>query len=70
MAARTLHRFTVTVHEEGFRLHIEDDQGEVLEMDATRDQIEVITDELDDLLAETEAADGDPDLDDADSDKA
>ena len=70
MAARTLHRFTVTAHEEGFRLHIEDDQGEVLEMDATRDQIEVITDELDDLLAETEAADGDPDLDDADSDKA
>ena len=70
MAARTLHRFTVTVHEEGFRLHIEDDQGEVLKRDASRDQIEVITDEFDHLLDEAEAADGDPDLDDADSDNA
>ena len=69
MAARTLHRFTVTLQEGGFRLHIEDDQGEVLEMDATRDQIEVITDELDDILAETEDAEGDPDLDDEDADK-
>lgn len=69
MAARTLHRFTVTARDGGFRLHIEDDQGEVLDLDATRDQIEVITDELDDILADTEAEDGDPDLDKDDSDE-
>ncbi len=31
-------------------------------MDATRDQVEVLTDALDDALANTEAAQGDTDL--------
>ena len=61
---RTLSRFTVTPQDggTGFRLHIEDETGEVLEVDATRDQVEVVTDALDDALANTEAPQGDPDL--------
>src|SRR3954451_21019584 len=62
--ARTLSRFTVSpqANGTGFRLHIEDETGEVLDVDATRDQVEVITDALDDALANTEAPQGDPDL--------
>jgi len=58
---RTLSRFTVTPQEggTGFRLHIEDETGEVLEVDATRDQLELLTDALDDALAESETAVGD-----------
>jgi hypothetical protein len=60
---RTLSRFTVTPQDggTGFRLHIEDESGEVLEVDATRDQVELLTDALDDALAESETAAGDPD---------
>jgi hypothetical protein len=65
---RTLSRFTVTPQEDGtgFRLHIEDETGEVLEVDATRDQVELLTDSLDEALAETEAAAGDPDAPEGD----
>ena len=67
---RTLSRFTVTPQEggTGFRLHIEDETGEVLEVDATRDQLELLTDALDDALAESEAAVGDPDAAEDDED--
>ena len=63
-SARTLSCFTVSpqANGTGFSLHIEDETGEVLDVDATRDQVEVITDALDDALANTEAPQGDPDL--------
>ena len=67
---RTLSRFTVTPQEDGtgFRLHIEDETGEILEVSATREQLEVLTDALDDALAETEGAAGDSDASDEDED--
>ena len=67
---RTISRFTVTPQDggTGFRLHIEDESGEVLEVDATRDQVELLTDALDDALAESEAAAGDPDAPEDDED--
>ena len=67
---RTLQKFTVTPGEDGmgFRLHIEDESGEVMEVSATRDQLEVLTDALDEALAETETAAGDPDASDEDED--
>ena len=67
---RTLSRFTVTPQEggTGFRLHIEDETGEVLEVDATRDQLELLTDALDDALAESETAVGDPNTAEDDED--
>ena len=63
-SARKLSRFTVTpeANGTGFRLRIEDETGAVLEVDAMRDQMEVLTDALDEALANTEAAQGDPDL--------
>jgi hypothetical protein len=57
--ARRLHRFSVAPQEGGFRLHIEDDDGQAIEIEASREQIELITDELDDLLAGSEAEEGD-----------
>ena len=56
--AKKLARFTVTPNDEGFRLHIEDDGGEVLELEATRDQIEVVADALDELLQASETEEG------------
>jgi hypothetical protein len=69
---RTLSRFTVApqANGTGFRLHIEDETGEVLEVDATRDKVEVLTDALDEVLANTEAPQGDPDLPARDADGA
>ncbi len=55
---RTLARFTASpAGDGGFTLHIEDDGGETLELAATRDQLDVIADALDDLLADTEEDD-------------
>ena len=63
-SARTLSRFTVTpeANGTGFRLRIEDGTSAVLEVDATRNQVEVLTDALDEALADTAAAQGDPGL--------
>ncbi len=56
-ATRTLSRFTATQAGDGFTLHIEDGSGTTLELAATRDQLDVIADALDDLLADTEEDD-------------
>ncbi|MDQ4059756.1 MAG: hypothetical protein M3145_01425 [Pseudomonadota bacterium] len=55
---RKLARFILSPAGEGFRLHIEDDGGHVLEITATRDQLDVLADALDDLLltADSETA--------------
>ena len=56
-ATKTLAKFNVAAAGEDFRLHIEDDAGHVLELSATRDQVDLIVDKLDELLSEDDAAD-------------
>jgi hypothetical protein len=56
-AAKKLVKFTITEAGEGFSLHIEDEAGHVLELSATREQIDLIDDTLEELLAEGDGAD-------------
>ncbi len=58
-AIKTLARFTVNPGKGGYRMHIEDEDGETVELAATRDQLDVIADALDDLLAQDEDEDED-----------
>ena len=55
---RKLARLTLSPAGEGFRLHIEDDGGHVLEITATRDQLDILADALDDLLLTADAEAG------------
>ncbi len=55
---RKLARLTLSPAGEGFRVHIEDDGGHVLEITATRDQLDVLADALDDLLLTADAEAG------------
>lgn len=58
MAALTkLKRFEINADGPDFTLHIEDERGQMLEVSATRDQIDVIADSLDDILLEDESGD-------------
>lgn len=56
--ARTLAKFTIVPGKDsnGFVFHVEDDTGELLQVEATRDQIEVIADALDDVLSQDDAS--------------
>ena len=56
-AMKKLAKFTVTEAGEDFNLHIEDEAGHVLELSATRDQVDVIADTLDELLSQDDSAD-------------
>ena len=56
-AIKKLSKFTVTEQGEDFNLHIEDEAGHVLELSATRDQVDIIADTLDELLSEDDSAD-------------
>ena len=56
-ATKKLAKFTITEAGEGFSLHIEDEAGHVLEFTATREQVDLIDDALDDLLEEGDDAD-------------
>ncbi len=56
-ATKKLAKFTVTEAGESFNLHIEDEAGHVLELSATRDQVDVIADKLDELLSQDDSAD-------------
>ena len=56
-AAKTLEKFTITESGDGFSLHIEDETGQVLELTATREQIDLIADTLDELLSRDDSAD-------------
>ena len=63
--AKALERFTIARAADGYMLTIEDDSGDTLELTATFDQLDLITEELDRALDEDEdaiEADGD-DLD-------
>ena len=48
--AKTLERFSIARAADGFLITIEDDSGETLELTATEDQIDLITEELDRVL--------------------
>jgi hypothetical protein len=55
---RTLARFTADPDGKGgFTLHIEAEGADPVTLSATRDQLDVIADALDDLLADTEEDD-------------
>ena len=54
---KTLSKFTVEPRGEDFSFHIEDDGGETLEFQATRDQLEVIVETLEEMLDDDDADD-------------
>ncbi len=54
---KTLAKFTIAEAGEEFSLHIEDEAGHVLEFSATRDQIDLIADRLDEILSQGDSAD-------------
>ena len=48
---RKLAKFTVTpAGDDAFSLHIEDDGGGVLELEATTDQLDILVDAIDEML--------------------
>ncbi len=58
-ATQNLAQFRIVAGKDGqsARLHIEDDSGATLELNATREQLDLIADELDKMLDSTEDAD-------------
>ena len=54
---KKLAKFTAIPEGEEFQLHIEDDGGDTLELTATREQIDVIVDHLDELLSQDDSLD-------------
>lgn len=50
--SKALERFTIARSADGYMLHIEDDSGETLELTATYDQLDLITEELENALDE------------------
>jgi hypothetical protein len=53
--AKSLSQFRINPKGEGYELHIEDDAGETIEFEVTRDQLDVIVDHLDDILEEDDS---------------
>jgi len=51
---KQLAKFDISVREEDFVLHLEDDTGESLEFATSPEQLDAIIDVLDDLLSEVE----------------
>ena len=47
---RTLSKFNITETDDAYAIHIEDDAGDVIEFQATPEQIDLIADALDELL--------------------
>ncbi len=56
-AMKKLAKFTITEAGEGFDLHIEDEAGHVLDLSATREQVDLIGDTLDEILEAGDDAD-------------
>ncbi|UDL94444.1 MULTISPECIES: hypothetical protein [Lichenihabitans] len=56
-AQKKLARFEVDSAGKEFVLHVEDESGNKLEMLASRDQLDVIADSLDDILLQDDSAD-------------
>lgn len=55
--AKKLTKFHVEPNGEGFSLHIEDESGGALELAATREQVDLIADSLDEMLGDSDEAD-------------
>lgn len=51
---RQLARFSISVRETDFVLHLEDEAGETLEFAASPEQLDAVIDALDELLSENE----------------
>jgi len=51
---RQLAKFSISVREEDFVLHLEDDAGEALDFAASPDQLDAVIDALDELLSDNE----------------
>jgi hypothetical protein len=56
-AAKALAKFTITEAGEGYRLHIEDDGGETLELTATYEQLDLIAETVEDMLGDDDSLD-------------
>ena len=56
-ASTKLAKFNITEAGESFTLHIEDEAGKVLELSATRDQIDLIDEALEQVLDKDDSAD-------------
>lgn len=48
--ARTLAQFTITPAEDGYQLRIEDEDGEMVELFATYEQLDLMVEEIDQHL--------------------
>ena len=51
---RQLAKFSISVRETDFVLHLEDDAGEALDFAASPEQLDTVIDALDELLSENE----------------
>lgn len=51
---RQLAKFAISIREEDFVLHLEDDAGEKMDFAASPEQLDAVIDALDELLAEAE----------------
>lgn len=51
---KQLAKFAISVREEDFVLHLEDETGETVEYSATPEQLDAVIDALDELLSEGE----------------
>lgn len=51
---RQLAKFSISVREEDFVLHLEDDAGEAMDFAASPEQLDAVIDALDELLSENE----------------
>jgi hypothetical protein len=67
--SNALTQFRIERSDEGYQLHIEDDSGASVEFQVTRDQLDVICDHLDEILAEDDVAEASDDEDDEDFDQ-
>ena len=56
-ATKKLAKLTITEAGQDFSLHFEDEAGDVLELMATRDQLDVIDDSLEEILEQSDDAD-------------
>jgi hypothetical protein len=56
-APKALAKFTISEEGDDFRLHIEDDGGETLELTATAEQLDLIAETIDQLLGSDDSVD-------------
>ena len=53
---RQLARFAISMRDEDFVLHLEDDAGEKVDFAASPEQLDAVIDALDDMLSDNEEA--------------